>query len=328
MPARQFPFRPHLDQLRNQAKDLLRDVRVGLPSALDDCREFHPERIDPAICSLDALSSLPPFAAQSRSNESDARVARAMLCRGTREPNMYSDMTAPHLPTETGRGLTLTHLDRLTSVAAAAGLMLYGIRRRDAVGIGLAAAAAPLVYRTITGDWPTALGVRRDEEDSSGTREALGGDRGFLVHQAIRLELPLGEVYRFWRRLENLPRFMSHLAAVTELDSRRSHWVARGPAGVLVEWDAEIINEVENQVIGWQSLPGGDVVVAGSVNFDAVRDGTSTQVTVRLQYAPPAGRVGSIVATLAGREPAQTIREDLRRLKQILEAGEVAQAPR
>jgi uncharacterized membrane protein len=66
--------------------------------------------------------------------------------------------------------------------------------------------------------------------------------------------------------------------------------------------------------------------VAGSVNFDRVRGGHSTQVTVHLQYAPPAGRVGSSVATLLGREPSQTIREDLRRLKQVLEAGEVARA--
>jgi uncharacterized membrane protein len=119
---------------------------------------------------------------------------------------------------------------------------------------------------------------------------------------------------------------MNHLARVTESGNGRSHWVAKGPGGVLVEWDAEIINEVENQVIGWRSLPGGDVTVAGSVNFDSVRGGQSTQVTVRLQYAPPAGRVGAFVSMLAGREPSQTIREDLRRLKQILEAGEVARA--
>ena len=102
--------------------------------------------------------------------------------------------------------------------------------------------------------------------------------------------------------------------------------MAKGPGGVLVEWDAEIINEVEDQVIGWRSLPGGDVTLAGSVNFDRVREGRSTQLTVRLQYAPPAGRVGAFVAMLAGREPSQTIREDLRRLKQILEAGEVPRA--
>jgi hypothetical protein len=52
MPARQLPLRPHLDQLRHQAKDLLRDVRAGSPPALDDFREFHPAPIDPAIAAL------------------------------------------------------------------------------------------------------------------------------------------------------------------------------------------------------------------------------------------------------------------------------------
>jgi uncharacterized membrane protein len=94
---------------------------------------------------------------------------------------------------------------------------------------------------------------------------------------------------------------------------------------VRVEWDAEIINESENQVIGWRSLPGSDVVSAGSVNFDSVR-GDSTQVTVRLQYEAPAGRAGELAAALLGRAPSQTLREDLRRFKQLLEAGEIARA--
>ena len=79
-------------------------------------------------------------------------------------------------------------------------------------------------------------------------------------------------------------------------------------------------------MIAWRSLPGSDVTTAGSVNFDSVRGGRETQVTVSLQYAPPAGKAGAFVATLFGREPSQTIREDLRLLKQILEAGEIAQA--
>ena len=99
-------------------------------------------------------------------------------------------------------------------------------------------------------------------------RTALGGDRGLRVREAIRVEVPLEEVYRFWRRLENLPRFMAYLESVTESRRRvRSHWVARGPGGVRVAWDAEIINEVENQILAWRSLPGSDIVTAGSVNF-------------------------------------------------------------
>jgi uncharacterized membrane protein len=161
---------------------------------------------------------------------------------------------------------------------------------------------------------------------SDDTKTALAGTRGIHVRESVRLERPVTDLYRLWRRLENLPRFMSHLERVTETSDRRSHWIARGPAGLAVEWDAEIINEVENQVVGWRSLPGSDVVTAGSVNFDAVRGGRGTQISVHLQYALPAGRVGAAVASLFGSEPSQTIREDLRRFKRLLEAGEVPRA--
>jgi uncharacterized membrane protein len=129
------------------------------------------------------------------------------------------------------------------------------------------------------------------------------------------------ELYHFWRNLENLPRFMSHLERVVDLGNNHSHWVAKGPAGMPVEWDAEIINEVPDTVIGWRSLAGSDVVTAGSVNFEPLDSGRATQVTVHLQYAPPAGPVGKWIAQLFGSDPATAIRQDLRRLQQGLPMG-------
>jgi uncharacterized membrane protein len=221
---------------------------------------------------------------------------------------------------------TYEELARWGAASAAMVLLAYGVARRSLSGLLFASVAVPLAYRGFFGRWPAYPERGRDVDDLKYTRAALAGKRGIHVREAIRLEKPIAEMYRFWRQLENLPRFMTYLERVTDLGGGRSHWVAKGPAGVRVEWDAEIINEVENQVIGWQSLPGSEVVTAGSVNFDAVRGGRSTQVTVHLQYAPPAGNVGGFVATIFGREPSQTIREDLRRLKQVLEAGEVARA--
>jgi uncharacterized membrane protein len=202
-------------------------------------------------------------------------------------------------------------------------LFLAGATRRSLPGAFLAVTAMPLLYRGLTGRWP---GLFAPDTPSDDTRVALGGDRGFHVREAIRLERPVEDVFRFWRHLENLPRFMTYLEEVTEDGTGRSHWVAIGPGGLRVEWDAEIINEVENRVLGWRSLPESEVVTAGSVTFDRVRDGRSTQVTVHLQYAPPAGRAGALVASLFGRAPSQTIRQDLQRFKQLLEAGELAQS--
>jgi uncharacterized membrane protein len=226
-------------------------------------------------------------------------------------------MQAEHAHTSSA---SLSQANNLIAIGTGAALLTYSAFRRSSAGPWIAAAAVPFLYRGIVGHWPEpfhALGTDGD------TRAALGGDRGVNVRDAIRLELPIEQVYSFWRRLENLPRFMRYLDSVREDGADRSHWVAIGPGGVRVEWDAELINELENKLIAWRSLPGSDVVTAGSVNFDSVRGGRETQVTVNLQYSAPAGKAGSWIAALFGREPSQTIREDLRRLKQILEAGEI-----
>lgn len=228
------------------------------------------------------------------------------------------DVEAPY-----DRSPSLVDAENWLALGAGALLLLIGASRRSTVGACLAASSAPLLYRGITGRWPDVLNGSAQPDS---TRTALGGDRGVHVQESIRLEVPVADVYRFWRRLDNLPQFLTHLDRVTEGADGRSHWVTSGPGGLAVEWDAEIINEVENKVLAWRSLPGSDVVTAGSVNFDAARGGRSTQVSVHLQYAPPAGKAGALVAFLFGREPSQTIREDLRHFKQLLEAGEIPRA--
>ena len=220
---------------------------------------------------------------------------------------------------------SLSQLQSWAALGAGAALLVYGARRRSLAGLGLTIAGTPFLYRGIKGRWPELANRTEGRHDGDETRAYLAGDRGIHVREAVQLEKPVAEVFRFWRRLENLPRFMEHLESVTEGVDGRSHWIARGPGGVRVQWDAEIINESENQVIGWRSLPGSDVVSAGSVNFGSIR-GDSTRVTVHLQYEAPAGRAGALAATLLGRSPSQMIREDLRRFKQLLEAGEIARA--
>ena len=227
------------------------------------------------------------------------------------------------VPALSHRTPSLADVEDWLALGAGALLLFVGASRRSPFGVGLALSATPLLYRGFTGRWPDVLNGDRNRDS---TKDALGGDRGVHVRESIRLELPVADVYRFWRRLDNLPRFMKHLDRVIETSDGWSHWVISGPGGLTVEWDAEIINEVENKVLAWRSLPGSDVVTAGSVSFDGVRGGRSTQVSVNLQYAPPAGKAGALVASLFGREPSQTVREDLRQFRQLLEAGEVPRA--
>jgi uncharacterized membrane protein len=113
---------------------------------------------------------------------------------------------------------------------------------------------------------------------------------------------------------------MDHLESVTVLDERRSHWVAKGPLGSRVEWDAEIVHEIPDEIIAWRSLPGADVDQAGQVQFTPAHGG-GTEVRVVFRYAAPAGKAGDVVAHLLGDDPAQQVADDLRRFKQVTEGG-------
>jgi len=144
------------------------------------------------------------------------------------------------------------------------------------------------------------------------------------IETSIAIDKSPAELYAFWRDFKNLPLFMNNLESVTESDHWHSHWVAKGIGAARVEWDAEIYNEIENELIAWRSLENADVVNAGSVRFQKAPTGRGTYVRVTMNYNPPAGKLGATLAQLLGAEPAQLIKEDLRRLKQILEAGEVA----
>jgi uncharacterized membrane protein len=155
------------------------------------------------------------------------------------------------------------------------------------------------------------------------TKTHLGGSRGVIVEDAITIYRPVSEVYAYWRNLENLPRFMEHLEEVRVIDRLRSQWAAKGPLGSTVEWDAEIINDIPPTLLSWKSVGESDVVSAGSVRFKPVGE-QATEVRVKLQYDPPAGKVGATVAWLLGEDPQKQIAEDLRRFKQLVETGDIA----
>jgi uncharacterized membrane protein len=219
------------------------------------------------------------------------------------------------------QGRNISDRERWASVAAGTGLAVYGIVRRSTGGWLMAGLGALLVQRGVSGHCHTyqALGFNTAGTGSD-TRQALSGDRGVNVAQSIVINRSIEELYRFWRNLENLPRFMRHLESVERVTDTLSRWRAKGPAGVDVEWNAEIINEVPNKVIGWQSLDGSDVVSAGSVNFEDTGTG-ATRLRVRLQYSVPGGKLGAAIAWLTGRDPATEIREDLEQFKALAESG-------
>jgi len=144
------------------------------------------------------------------------------------------------------------------------------------------------------------------------------------VKKSITVNRSPEELYRFWHDFQNLSRFMNHLISVQVTGERRSHWVAKGPAGTSVEWDAEVINERPNESIEWRSLEGADVDNSGSVRFEPAPGGRGTVVRVEMGYKPPAGVIGATVAKLFGEAPEKQIKVDLLRFKQLMETGEIA----
>lgn len=141
--------------------------------------------------------------------------------------------------------------------------------------------------------------------------------------KTIWINKPAEEVYRFWRNFEGFPRFMGHLEEVKVLDDKRSRWKARGPMGMEVEWDAEIIEDVPNERLAWRSVENADIDNAGVVRFEKAPGGRGTIVRIETHYRPPAGTAGMIVAKLFGEEPQIQIDGDLRRFKQMIETGEI-----
>ena len=243
---------------------------------------------------------------------------------------MYDDITQgmrwDNLRRAESRGVPVNvgRRERWISAVAAAAMAAYGLRRRQ--GRLLLPVAGALLGRAVSGRCAVNQLLGRntalDDEPASPVTSVRRGE-GVRVDERIVLNRPRSEVYRFWRNLENLPRFMDHLESVTVLDDERSHWVAKGPAGTRVEWDAVIHNEIPNELLAWRSLEGSEVDNAGSVHFSPTANG-DTEVHVVLRYDPPAGRLGAAVAKLFGEDPSRQVAEDLRRLKQVVEALEPA----
>lgn len=211
--------------------------------------------------------------------------------------------------------------ERIGSTTLGAALLGYGLKRRDWLGALTAVGGAALLLRGATGYCQVRHALTRSH-DSGDTKAHLAGPRGVNVCEAVTIQRDAPDLYRAWRDLEALPEKMRHIQSVEDLGNGRSRWVARGPGGRLFEWEAEILEDVPGKLLSWRSLPGSDVVSAGSVNFDEVPS-HGTRVTVRLQYDPPGGKLGAYVAWLVRQEPSQQIREDLREWKRGLEAGEL-----
>lgn len=194
---------------------------------------------------------------------------------------------------------------RLMVAAAGSGMAAYGAARGGATGLLTASAGAGMLARAVTNmDFRRMLGVDTGRET-------------IRLQKTINIDAPVEQVYDFWSHLENFPRFMTRIKDVRNTSPGRWHWVARGPAGISMEWDAVVVREEPNHLLEWRSEPGAAVRTSGAVHFEPGESGT--RVHIDFSYTPPAGALGHAFATILGADPKSAMDEDLVRLKSLLE---------
>lgn len=225
-----------------------------------------------------------------------------------------------------GDGVNVNAVERGVSVTLGVALLAFaGAQRRPLASLVLAGFGAYFAHRGITGRCAMydALdyGSLNDDEDD---RLDAGAHDDASVEAAITIFRPVDEVYAFWRRLENVPRFMRHVQTVEVIDEVRSRWTARLPGGATVTWEAEILEDRKGELIVWRSLPGSAVHHHGAVRFVQGPPGRGTEVRVSMEFQGPGGVLARTVAWASRRGPEIAVADDLRRLRQLLEAGETA----
>lgn len=205
--------------------------------------------------------------------------------------------------------------ERWGSLITGGAMVLMGLRERSLRGALMALAGGGLAYH----------GAKGEKSLQDKVTEAANLNQSIRVEKSVTIaNKSPEELYRFWRNFENLPAFMKHLKSVTVIDEKRSHWVATAPLDASIEWDAEIINDQENQLISWASVAGADVDNSGFVRFKPAPQERGTEVKVVIEYNPPGGAVTAAVAKLFGEEPEQQVGDDLRYFKMLMETGEIA----
>lgn len=222
--------------------------------------------------------------------------------------------------------------ERLASIVAGGAAVAYGLSRGSLTGYGVAAAGGVLLFRGVTGYCPVNAVVGRDSTEVDRRVPRIE------IRTSLTVEKRRDEVYAYWRRLENLPRFMKHVSDVRQAGARRSEWSAPIPHTDLhIEWEAEVEADEDGSRLAWRSVEGSDIDNAGEVRFEDAAGDRGTVVHVRITYGPPTGRAGtagSFVGAAAGKaasavakllNPAfeQMVKEDIRRFKRVIETGEL-----
>lgn len=217
-------------------------------------------------------------------------------------------------PVPNGRAGESLRATPVVGAASGAALIGFGLKRKGALGGLAAVVGGGLLFRAF-----------KAKKGSAAAQNGRPYGQGVMVKESVLVNKPAAQLYALWRDFENLPAFMPHVESVRALDDTNSHWKVRGPMGASVQWNAEVIADRKDELIGWRTLAGQRVAHAGSVRFEPLdAEPQRTKVAATLQYNPPAGETGDAVARLLGANPRKQVRNDLGRFKEFAESMDLS----
>jgi uncharacterized membrane protein len=203
---------------------------------------------------------------------------------------------------------------RLITALGGGALAAYGLVRGKIVGKLFTLAGAALCIRGIT------------NLDASHLTGIGAGCRAVDLQKTITINAPIEDVFNFWARFENLPRFLTHVRDIRNLDNARSQWTVAGPVGTSFQFNAAITEFLPYQLLAWKTEPGSRIEHAGVVRFTPTTSG-GTRLDILMSYNPVAGAIGHLVATLLGSDPKTAMDQDLARFKTLMEQGKANAEP-
>jgi uncharacterized membrane protein len=197
---------------------------------------------------------------------------------------------------------------RLLTVLGGGALIANCLARRDPVSMALSTVGFGLLMRGATNmEMKSLLGVGHD-------------CRPIEVQKTININAPVERVFEYWTNYQNFPHFMSNVREVRPTGTGRSHWVVAGPAGVPIEWTAEITEMIPNKLLAWRSIEGSVIDHTGVIHFEPNHNG-GTRVHIKLCYQPLIGAIGHTLAKIFGSDPKSEMDADLVRMKTYIETG-------
>lgn len=188
-----------------------------------------------------------------------------------------------------------------------------------AIGLGLV-----LLGGLAAQQYATRQQDRRPADSAPGRTARQNRFGGYAVTgRSVTIDRPRQEIYEFWSEFKNLAHFMENVESVHAAGDI-SIWTISAPLGYAVEVKTRIVSDRPGEEIAWRSTEDSQIDTEGKVMFRDAPGGRGTVVEAVVAYRPPMGELGRIAAKLFQTEPAIQVRCDLKRLKMLLETGEIA----